>query len=146
MSWAKHIAGNHRIPWQKKITFSYLDPGDTLENKLNDLKPSYSRKKSFAFQRSLKKCSCLGGWILPTRINNNHRKLRCMSCTIHDLSVWKNHWSTHVNIVPLAKPSKRFLPSHPPPPAFISWFSFHFLRSQNQIPFHGLFFARNRTE
>jgi len=31
----QNIAGNHRIPWQKKIAFSYSDPGD----KLNDLKP-----------------------------------------------------------------------------------------------------------
>ena len=27
----QNIAGNHRIPWQKKIAFSYSDPGDTLE-------------------------------------------------------------------------------------------------------------------
>ena len=30
-SWDQHwqnIAGNHRIPWQKKIAFSYSDPGD----------------------------------------------------------------------------------------------------------------------
>ena len=33
----QHIAGNHRIPWQKKIAFNYSDPGDTLEDKLNDL-------------------------------------------------------------------------------------------------------------
>ena len=45
------IAGNHCIPWQRKIAFSYEDPGDTLENYLNALKPSYSRKKSFAFQK-----------------------------------------------------------------------------------------------
>ena len=53
-------SGNHRICWQKKIAFSYSDPGDTLENKLNDLKPLYSRKKSYAFQKKLK-CSCLAG-------------------------------------------------------------------------------------
>ena len=45
----------HRIPWQRKIAFSYSDPGDTLENKLNNLKHFYSRKKSFAFQKKLKK-------------------------------------------------------------------------------------------
>ena len=44
-----------RIPWQKKIAFRYSDAGDTLENKLNDLKPLYSLKKSFAFQKKLKK-------------------------------------------------------------------------------------------
>ena len=55
----QNIAGNHRISWQKKIAFSYSDPRDTLEDKLNDLKPLYSRKKSFAFQKKLK-CSFLG--------------------------------------------------------------------------------------
>ena len=41
----------------KKIAFSYSDPGATLQNKLNDLKPVplYSRKKSFVFQKKLKK-------------------------------------------------------------------------------------------
>ena len=43
----QNIAGNHRISWQKKIAFSYSDPRDTLEDKLNDLKPLYSRKCSF---------------------------------------------------------------------------------------------------
>ena len=56
----QNIAGNHRISWQKKIAFSYWDPRDTLEDKLNDLKPLYSRKKSFAFQKKLIKCSFLG--------------------------------------------------------------------------------------
>ena len=31
----QNIAVNHRIPWQKKIAFSYSDPRE----KLNDLKP-----------------------------------------------------------------------------------------------------------
>ena len=34
-----------------------------MENKLNDLKPLYSRKKSFAFQNKLKKM------LLPWRVN-----------------------------------------------------------------------------
>ena len=50
----KHC-GNHRIRWQKKIDFSYLDPGGTLESKRNDLKPLFSRKKSFAFQKKERK-------------------------------------------------------------------------------------------
>ena len=33
----QNFAGNHRIPWQKKIAFNDSDPGDTLEDKLNDL-------------------------------------------------------------------------------------------------------------
>ena len=46
---------NHRNPWQRKIAFSYSDPGNTLEDKLNDPKPLFSRKKIFAFQKKLKK-------------------------------------------------------------------------------------------
>ena len=45
----------HGIPWQRKIAFSYSDPGDTLENKLNNLKHFYSCKKSFGFQKKLRK-------------------------------------------------------------------------------------------
>ena len=32
-----------------KIAFSYSDPEGTLENKLNDLKPLFSRKMSLMF-------------------------------------------------------------------------------------------------
>ena len=40
---------------KKKIAFSYSYPGGTLENNLNDLKPLFSQKKSFTFQkRSMK--------------------------------------------------------------------------------------------
>ena len=85
--------------------------------------------KTFAFQKKLKKM------LLPwTRININCRKLRCVSRTIHDLSVWNKLWSTHVNIVRLTEPirrcvrwrmqvfkiegfvCKRFVLSPPPPP------------------------------
>ena len=46
--------------------------------------------------------------LLPwTRININCRKLRCVSRTIHDLSVWNKLWSTHVNIVRLTEPIRR---------------------------------------
>ena len=34
LAW-QNIVGNPRIPWQKKIAFSYSDPAD----KLNNLKP-----------------------------------------------------------------------------------------------------------
>ena len=47
LSMTKHCT-NHRIRWQKKIDFSHSDPGGTLEKKLNDLKPLFSRKKNFA--------------------------------------------------------------------------------------------------
>ena len=39
----------------KENRFSYSDPGGTLENKLNDLKPLFSRKKSLTFQKKSKK-------------------------------------------------------------------------------------------
>ena len=68
-SWDQHwqnIAGNHRIPWQKKIAFSYSDPGDTFENKLNDLKPLYTGRESLAFQKKFKKMLLPSRVILPT--------------------------------------------------------------------------------
>ena len=48
------VQENHRIRGQKKIAFSYSDPGGTLENKLNNLKPLFSRKKSLTFQKRSK--------------------------------------------------------------------------------------------
>ena len=72
----QNIAGNHCISWQKKIAFSYSDPGDSLENKLDDLKSLYSRKKSFAFQKKLKKILLHWRVILPTRINSDRTKMR----------------------------------------------------------------------
>ena len=44
--WAQrvNIAGNHRIPGQKKIAFSYSDPGGTLE-KIKQPKTLFSRNK-----------------------------------------------------------------------------------------------------
>ena len=50
LSMTKHCR-NHHIRWKKEIDFSYSDPGGTLGSKLNDLKPLFSRKKSFAFQK-----------------------------------------------------------------------------------------------
>ena len=91
---AWHIAGSHRIRGQKKIAFSYSDPGGTLENKLNDLKPL------FIF-------SCIGEQILPTRINSNHWKFIYVSRTIPSSQYETNLWSTHVNTVRLADPIRR---------------------------------------
>ena len=123
--------------WQKKIYFSYSDPGGTLENKLNDLKPLFSRKKSFAFQNT-------EGQILPTRINNNHRKLICMSRTIHDFSVWDI--ASPVGVFrgdrisslptkggeeirsPLKTPAREAIWNKP-------WLSFHFSLGQNRCFF-----------
>ena len=66
--------GNHRSRGQKKIAFSYSDPGGTLDNKLNDLKLLFSSKKSFTPQKRSKKM------LLVWRAN-------LVSRTIHDLSV-----------------------------------------------------------
>ena len=149
-------------PWKKKTLTSWAQH-DTLEEtiafdnkrksllviqiKLKDLKPLFSRKESLTFQKrsSQRKCSCIGGQILRTRINNNHWKP-----TIPSSQYETNLWSTHVNIIRLAEPITRcvrwrtqvfkierfvckgFLPSPPPPPTFIFWLVFHFSRGQNR--------------
>ena len=129
----------------------YSDPGSTLENKLNPLKPILARR-TFRFKRGQRKCPCrVGGQILPTRINNNHWKLIYVSRTIPSSQYETNFWSTHDNIVRLTEPirrcvcwrtqvfkiegfvCKRFLPSPPPSPHFlIFWLLFHFSRGQNR--------------
>ena len=152
---AWHIAGNHRIRERKKIAFNYSDPGRTLENKLNDLKPLFLvARRALLFKRGQRKCSCVGGQILPTRINNNHWKLIYVSRTIPFSQYEKNLWSTHVNIVRLAEPirrcvrwrtqvfkiegfvCKRFLPSPPPPPFsfFGSCFISRAAKTENPVP------------
>ena len=80
----------HRIPWRKKIAFSYSDPGDTLENKLNGLKPLCSRKKSFAFQKKLKRMLWHRRAMRANLADQNKQQPReiNMRVTIHDLSVW----------------------------------------------------------
>ena len=153
----------HRIPWQRKIAFSYSDPGDTLENKLNNLKHFYSRKKSFAFQKKLKKI------LLHFQVNladQNKQQPQEDACHVPYMTSQyeTNLWSTHVNIVRLAEPirrcvrwrtqvfkikgfvCKRFLPSPPPPPSPF----FHFLAlvsflawSKLKIPFLGFFWLQN---
>ena len=104
---AWHIAGNHRILGQKKIAFSYSYPGGTSENKLNDLKPYLVARRALRFKRGQRKCSCIGGQILPTRINNNHWKLIYVSRTIPSSQYETNLWLTHVNTVRLAEPIRR---------------------------------------
>ena len=143
---AWHIAGNHRIRGQKKIAFSYSDPGGTLENKLNDLKPLFSRKKSLTFQKRSKKMFL--HWRANLADQNKQQPLK-INIRVTYLTV-TNLWSTHVNIVRLAEPIRRcvcwrtqvfkieglvctrFLPPPPPPPTFIFWPLFHFSRGQNR--------------
>ena len=79
---------NHRIRWQEKIDFSYSDPGGTLENKLNDLKPLFSRKKSLTFQKRSKKMFL--HWRANLADQNKQQPLKInIRVTYHTvLSVW----------------------------------------------------------
>ena len=86
--------------------------------------------------------------IFPTRINNNHRKLICISSTIYDLSTWNKPLidTCHYCLTNRANQALRSLvntgfqnwgvclqafPSSPSP-SFIFWLSFHFSRGQNR--------------
>ena len=144
---ARHIVGNHRIRGQKKIPFIYSDPGGTLENKLNDLKPLFSRKKSLTFRKRSKKM--LLHWIANLADQNiKQQQLKInMHVTYHTvLSVWNKplidtsqHCSTsraNQALRSLANEGfvcKRFLHSLPPPPTFIFWLLFHCSRGQNLV-------------
>ena len=132
----------------KKIAFSYSDPGDTLKNKLNDLKPLYSRKKSFAFQKKSKKM------LLHWRVNladQNKQKPQEDACHVPYMTSQyeTNLWSTHVNIVRLAEPIRRCVrwrtqvfPSPSPLFHFLALVSF-LAQTKPKIPFLGLFLLRN---
>ena len=129
-----------------------------MENKLNDLKPLYIRKKSFAFQKKLKKM------LLHWKVNladQNKQQPQEEACHVPNMTSQyeTNLWSTHVNIVWLAEPirrcvrwrtqvfkiegfvCKRFLPSPPSPPSLIFWLSFHFSRGQNRKSRSSVFFC-----
>ena len=105
-------------------------------------------RKASCLNRGQRKCSGIGGQILPTRINNNHRKLICISRTIYDLSVWNKPLidTCHYSLTSWANQALRSMaitgfqnwgvclqafPSFPSPP-FIFWLSFHFSRGQNR--------------
>ena len=51
----QNIAGNHHIGRQKKITFSYSDPG-ALWRKSNNLKPHLAATKSVNFRSEGQSC------------------------------------------------------------------------------------------
>ena len=112
--------------------------------------PYLVARRALHFKRGQRKCSCIGGQIFWTKINNNHWKLIYVTRTIPSSQYETNLWSTHVNIVRLTEPirrcvrwrtqvfkiegfvCKRFLLSPPPPPTFIFWLLFHFSRGQNR--------------
>ena len=72
----------------KENRFSYSDPGGTLENKLNDLKPLFSRKKSLTFQKRSKKMFL--HWRANLADQNKQQPLKInIRVTYHTvLSVW----------------------------------------------------------
>ena len=162
---AWHIAGSHRIRGQKKIAFSYSDPGGTLENKLNDLKPLFSRKKSLTFQKRSKKMFL--HWRANLADQNKQQPLKInIRVTYHTvLSVWNKplidtcqHCLTNrANQALRSLANAGFqnrgvclqaFPSFPSPSPH-----FHFLalvsflaRPNPRIPFLGLSLLRNQTE
>ena len=102
-TWAqltKHCR-NHRIRWQKKIDFSYLDPGGTLESKRNDLKLLFSRKpRALRFKRRRENRANLA--------DKNKQQLQRACHVPYMTSQYETKlWSTHVNIVRLAEPISR---------------------------------------
>ena len=138
----------------------YSDPGGTLENKLNDPKPLFSRKKSLTFQKRSKKMS-LPSWRANLADQNKQQPLK--SRTISSSQYETNLWSKHVNIVRLTEAirrcvcwrtqvfkiegfvCKRFLPL--PLPLF-SFFGSCFISraAKARIPFLRLSLLRNQTE
>ena len=147
------------------MTFSYSDPVGTLESKLNDLKPLFSRKKSLTFQKRSKKMSLY--WRANLADQNKQQPLKInIRVTYHTvLSVWNKplidtcqHCSTsranqalrslanagfqNRGVCLQAFPSFLFRSTH-----------FHFLalvsflaRPKPRIPFHGFSLLRNQTE
>ena len=74
--------------------------------KLNDLKSLYSRKKSFEFQKKLKKM--LLHWKVNLADQNKQQPQEDACHVLYMTSQYEtNLWSTHFNIVRLAEPVKR---------------------------------------
>ena len=79
-----------------------------LENKLNDLKPLFSRKKSLTFQKRSKKMFLYWRANLADQKKQQSLKINWyVSRTIPSSQYETNLWSTHVNIVRLAEPIRR---------------------------------------
>ena len=142
-SWAQHDTLQETIAFANKRKSLLVIQ---LKNKLSDLKPLFSHKKSLTFQKRSKKMFLHWTANLADRININHWKLIYVSRTIPSTQYETHLWSTHVNIVRLAAPirrrtqvfkiegfvCRRSLPSPPPPPTFIFSLLFHFSRGQNR--------------
>ena len=152
---AWHIAGNHRIRGQKKITFSYSDPGTTLENRLNDLKPLFSRKKSLMFQKRSKKM--LLHWRANLADQNKQQPMKInIRVTYHTvLSVWNKPLIDTCQHLSLANAGFRnwgvclqafyYFPSLSPHFHLLALVSF-LARPKPRILFLGLSLPQNQTE
>ena len=146
------FAGNHHIPWQKIFAFSSSDPRDTFENKLNDLKPLYIRKKSFAFQNKLKKMLLHWRENLADQNKQQPQEIN-MRITYHTwplsvkqtfdrhMSIWLDYQSQSSTAFAGERrfsksmglsASVSFLSLPLPSPSFIFWLSFHFSRGQSR--------------
>ena len=146
----------HRIPWQRKIAFSYSDPGDTLENKLNNLKHFYSRNKTFAFEKKLKKM------LLHFQVNlanQNKQQPKEDACHVpymtsqYETNLWpfidtfqycSTSWANQALCSLFRFQNQgvclQAFPSFPSP-SFIFWLSFHFSCGQNWKSRSSVFFG-----
>ena len=135
----------------------YSDPGGTLENKLNDLKLLFSRKKSLTFLKRSKKMFL--HWRANLADQNKQQPLKInIRVTYHTvLSVWNKplidtcqHCSTSRanqalrSLANAGFPNRgvclqafRSFPS--PSPHFHLWLLFHFSRGQNRVSCSSVF-------
>ena len=157
----QNIAGNHC--GRKKIAFSVSDTWGTLENKLNNLKPLFdlfSHKKCFTFQKRSKKMLLhIRGQILLTRINNNRRKLICLSWPLSlkqtfdwHMSVFLTSWANQVLHLLASRGFQnpgvclQAFPSSPRSRSFIFWLLFHMWTAKPKIHFLCLSFLWSQME
>ena len=63
---AWHIVGNHRIRGQKKIAFSYSDPGGTLEKIKHPETLIQPQVEPYVSKEVKENAFCISGQILPT--------------------------------------------------------------------------------
>ena len=128
-SWAQHDTLQETIAFANKRKSLLVIQ---LKNKLSDLKPLFSHKKSLTFQKRSKKMFLYWRANLADQKKQQSLKINwSVSRTIPSSQYETNLWSTHVNIVRLAEPirrcvrwrtqvfkieefvCKRFLPSRP---------------------------------
>ena len=165
--WAQHDTLQKTIAFaNKRKSLLVIQIQEELSRiNLTTWNPYLVARRALRFKRGQRKCSCIGGQILPTRINNNHWKLIYVSRTIPSSQYETNLWSTrHVNIARLAEPIRRCVrwwrtrvfkiegfclqafPSFPSPYFHILALVSFLARPKRRIPFLGLSLVRNQTE